>query len=87
MKIEGNRAHIFHIPRSEADMLYSIFIDLIDGHIKTDIVSRGVFNIFHNGIVCITTDGIMPLPVTIQTQQNQICLWQINGKCAIRQSL
>ena len=78
MEIEGNGSDMFRIPCSFADMLYCIFVDLIDRHIKTDVICRSIADIFHDGIIGIPTNEVMPFPVTIQTEQDQICFRQVD---------
>ena len=80
MKIERNGAYILCIPSRNAYVFDRVFIDLIDRHIKTDIVGRGVSNILHNDVVGISTHGVMTLSIAVKTEQNEICFGKINGK-------
>ena len=48
-------------------MFYGIFVDLIDGHVEADVVGGSMFDVLHNGVVGVTPDQIVPLPVTVQT--------------------
>src|SRR5699024_7665950 len=33
---------------------------------------------------CIAADRIVPLPVAIQAEENQVGFWKIDGECAVR---
>ena len=70
MKIEGNGPDISGIPGGDAYVPHCVLVDLIDGHIETDIVRRGVLYIFHDGIIGISANGIMAFPVSVKTEQN-----------------
>ena len=66
MEIKRNRTYILGIPRCQAYIFDSIFVDLIDGHIKTNIIRSGLTDIFHNPVISITAHLIMASPVTIE---------------------
>jgi len=83
VKIEGHGPDILCVPGSDTDVLYGVLIDLIDRHVKTDIVRRGLADILKYEIVSIPADGIVPLAVPVQAQQDQVCLRQVYGKCAV----
>lgn len=38
---------------------------------------------FHDGVVCVAPDGIVACPVTVEAEQDQIRLRQINGEGAV----
>ena len=60
-----------------------MFVDLVDRHIEADIVGSGVLHMFHDGVVCVAPDGIVACPVTVEAEQDQIRLRQINGEGAV----
>ena len=74
MKIEGYSPDVFGISGRKANVFHGILVDLIDGHVEADVIGSGFFDILHYGVIGIATDCIMALPVTVQTEQNQICL-------------
>lgn len=78
VEIKGYCPDIFGISGRKANMLHSILVDLVDGHVEADVIGGGMFNILHDGVVGIATDCIMTLPVAVQTEQNQVRFRQIN---------
>ena len=68
------------IPGQAADMVYIVLVDLVDGHVEADIVRCRLTDIMQDRIVGVATDGVMPLPIAVQTQEDQIRFRQINGE-------
>lgn len=83
MEIKGDRPHIFGLLRRQTDIPDRAFVDLVDRHIEADIVGSGVLHMFHDGVVCVAPDGIVACPVTVEAEQDQIRLRQINGEGAV----
>lgn len=83
MKIEGNSADVRRISGGQTDMAHSIFVDAVDSHVKTDIVRDCVLNVLHDGVVGITANGVVPLAVTVQTEQNQVSFRKLERKSAV----
>ena len=83
MKIEGNSADVRRISGDQTDMAHSIFVDAIDSHVKTDIVRGCVLNVLHDGVVGITANGVVPLAITVQTEQNQVSFRKLERKSAV----
>ena len=46
VKVEGNSTYIFCVTGSYADVLYGIFVDLVNCHIKTKVIGSRMFDIF-----------------------------------------
>ena len=80
MEIEGYGLHVFRIPCQAADMVNVVLVDLVDGHVEADIAGGSIPDILQNGIVSIATDGVVPLPVTVQAQEDQVSFRQIDGE-------
>ena len=74
---------MLRIPGRFAYVPDGIFVQPVDRHIKTDIVRRGMANVFHDKIIGLTPDLIVPLPVSVQAQKDQVRLRQIDGKGAV----
>ena len=83
MKIEGNSADVRRISGDQTDMAHSIFVDAVDSHVKTDIVRGCVLNVLHDGVVGITANGVVPLAITVQTEQNQVSFRKLERKSAV----
>lgn len=83
MKIERDRADIFHFARPLAYVADSTLVDLVYRHIEADIVGRGVLYILHNGIVCIAAYHIVPFFIAVKAEQYKIRFGQINGKSSV----
>ena len=52
--------------------------------VEADVIRGGMFDVLHDGVVGISTNRIMALPVTVQTEQDQIRFWQINREGSVR---
>ena len=66
VEIKGNRPHIRSIPRQSTNMVNTVLVDLIDSHIEADIICRCASDIRKDGIVGVTADHIMMLPVAVK---------------------
>ena len=83
MEVKGYRTDILRIPCGMTDITDCIFIDLINSHIETDIVRRGSCDIFHDCIICITTDSIMAFTISVKAKKYQISFGKVDRKRAI----
>ena len=80
MEVEGDSLYMIRISGQTAYVVHIVLVNLVDRHIETDVTSRGIAYILQDDIVGIAPDGIVPFPVTVQAQEDQICFWQVNGE-------
>lgn len=70
-------------PGFSAYIPHRILVNLIDRHVKADIARRRIPDILHNLVVGVSTDGIMPLPVAVQAEKDEIRFRQIQWKGSV----
>ena len=83
VEIEGHGPDVLRVPGGAAHVRDGVLVDLVDGHIKADIVRRGPADVLEYQVVGIPADGVVPLPVSVQAQQDQVRLRQVQGKGAV----
>ena len=83
MEVERDSSDVLRVPGGDTNIADSIFVDLVNRHIQTNVISCCMADILHDGVVSVSPHGIMPLPVTVQTKQDQIRFGKINRKCPI----
>lgn len=67
MEIERYCTNILRITGCCSYIPDTFLVDLIYSHVETDIVISGAADVFHDRIVCVTTDLIMTLLVSVKT--------------------
>ena len=83
MEVEGNSPHRVLFPRRLADRPDRTLVDLIDRHIKAEVVGGCAGDIFQNRPVGISADCIVTGLIPVQAQKNQIGFRQIERVSAV----
>ena len=78
VKIEGYRPYILGFFGKEADISYGILVDLIDRHIKADVVRGCVSYVFHDAVVGVASDGVVARFIAVEAEEDQICFRKID---------
>ena len=73
MEIKGHRPHVFRFARGDAHIAHMALVDLVDRHVEADVVRARAHDVLHDGVIGISADLIVALPVAVQTQKDQIC--------------
>ena len=83
MEIEGYGAHrgeLFCESRHAPDRA---LVDPVDRHIKADIPRRGMPHVFQDRVEGVAADGVVPLPVPVQAEKDQIGLGKLQREGAV----
>ena len=84
VEIERDCPYVFRVLRDLANVTHGILVDLIDGHVETDVVRCGVLDVFHDGVERVASDGVVAFPVAVKAQENQVRFGQVNRLRSVR---
>lgn len=83
MEVEGHRPDVGLLLCHPAHMPNGPLVDLVDGHIETDVVGGGIADILQDQVVGVPPDGVVPLPVPVQAEKDQVGLGQVQRVGAV----
>lgn len=83
MEVEGDRPDVWLLLRRQAHIPDGVLVDPVDGHIEADIAGGGIADVLQDQVVGVPPNGVVPLPVPVQAEENQVGLRQVQGKGAV----
>ena len=67
VEIERDRSNVLGVTSLLTDITDAILVDLVDGHVETNVVGSGLGDVLEDGVVGIASDDVMVDLIAIQT--------------------